>query len=264
MDQASTSSNLDEFMQAMGNLGVFTQKPDKLDAEQEIERLTSKKMYNPYDVLLLDISATQEDMKRQFRAFSLLIHPDKCRHPKATEAFHVIDAAYKTLMDTDKRGVIMRMINEAKDRVTYERFKENKRRVKLGLSELPEETFEAEWKETLTRLFFEVEERRAHYTRLSEAQRQRKEEQLHEEWMKEQIRVLTDEQWENSRDERVKKWREYSSKKHILGTKSSSHEIRPPPVIPEERPPSAPKDWGDEEDFIRPMGINEDYKKNWR
>jgi DnaJ family protein C protein 8 len=34
---------------------------------------------------------------------SILIHPDKCKHEKASDAFHVLEQAYKTLMDTDKR-----------------------------------------------------------------------------------------------------------------------------------------------------------------
>ena len=29
-------------------------------------------------------------MKKQYRAFSFLLHPDKCKDPKAKDAFHVV------------------------------------------------------------------------------------------------------------------------------------------------------------------------------
>lgn len=32
-----------------------------------------------------------------------MVHPDKCRHPRAKDAFEVIGAAQKDLMDDDKR-----------------------------------------------------------------------------------------------------------------------------------------------------------------
>ena len=42
---------------------------------------------NPYEKLNLRFDATIEDVKRQFRKLSLLVHPDKCKHPQASTAF---------------------------------------------------------------------------------------------------------------------------------------------------------------------------------
>lgn len=61
-----------------------------------------------------------------------MIHPDKCKDSRAYEAFHMVDQAYKTLMDTEKRKVYQRIMREARERVEYDRKKENKRREKLG------------------------------------------------------------------------------------------------------------------------------------
>jgi len=50
--------------------------------------------------------------------------------------------------------------------------------------------------------------------------------------MVEQFRVLTEEEWERSRDKRVANWRDFSKKKFVVGSKKSDGAIRPPPVKP--------------------------------
>jgi hypothetical protein len=42
---------------------------------------------NPYERLNLRFTATPEEVRRQFRKLSLMVHPDKCGHPQAAEAF---------------------------------------------------------------------------------------------------------------------------------------------------------------------------------
>lgn len=101
-------------------------RPSKADIE--IERLVNEKFYNPYDVLLLEASATDDDLKKQFRALSLLLHPDRCKDPRASEAFTIVEQAHKTLLDSEKKKVYLRIMREAKERAIFEREKENKRR----------------------------------------------------------------------------------------------------------------------------------------
>lgn len=57
-------------------------------------------------------------------------------------------------------------MREAKERTDFERSKENKRRQKLFLPQLPEDTFEADYKETLKKIFDEIEEKKMHMARL--------------------------------------------------------------------------------------------------
>ena len=52
----------------------------------------------------------------------------------------------------------------------------------------------------------------------------------------EQFRVLTEEEWEHSREKRVSNWREFSKKKYVVGSKRSDGAIRPPSTRPEQRP----------------------------
>lgn len=42
---------------------------------------------NPYERLNLRFTATPEDIRKQFRKLSLMVHPDKCKHAQAAEAF---------------------------------------------------------------------------------------------------------------------------------------------------------------------------------
>ena len=80
----------------------------------------------------------------------------------------MIEQAYKTLQDPKKRSVYQRIMREARERVEYERKKENKRRKKKGLIPLPEDTFEGEYKEMCKSLMNEIEERRIHYLKMEE------------------------------------------------------------------------------------------------
>lgn len=42
---------------------------------------------NPFEKLNLRFDCTVDEVRRQFRKVSLLVHPDKCDHPQAAAAF---------------------------------------------------------------------------------------------------------------------------------------------------------------------------------
>ena len=46
-----------------------------------------------------------------------MVHPDKCRHPRAKDAFEVIGAANKDLQDEDRLGKLAFLLNHAKGAV---------------------------------------------------------------------------------------------------------------------------------------------------
>src|ERR1700710_900708 len=57
-----------------------------------------------YAVLGVPASATQDEIKKQYRKLSAKHHPDKnASDPKAAERFKEISEAYTTLGDADKR-----------------------------------------------------------------------------------------------------------------------------------------------------------------
>eukprot|EP01017_Pseudomicrothorax_dubius_P031922 TRINITY_DN4126_c0_g1_i1.p1 TRINITY_DN4126_c0_g1~~TRINITY_DN4126_c0_g1_i1.p1 ORF type:complete len:232 (+),score=88.04 TRINITY_DN4126_c0_g1_i1:109-804(+) len=228
--------------------------------ENQLERLLSQQFRNPYDVLLLTSEASEEEIRKQYRSISILVHPDKCKDPRAADAFHVAEQAYKTLMDPEKKKIYQRIMREARERTEYERKKENKKRERLGQPPLPEETFESQFRDMCTKLFDEIEERKQHYIRLEENQRRREKEELENKRLQEKVKQMTEEEWEQTREQRVENWRKFASKKSVIGTKNSNMQIRAPQTKMEERPASAPK----VDAAGKPMGINEDYKKQWK
>lgn len=42
---------------------------------------------NPFEQLSLRMDATLDEIRRQYRKLSLMVHPDKCQHERAREAF---------------------------------------------------------------------------------------------------------------------------------------------------------------------------------
>ena len=128
----------------MAELKRLTKEDNKFTQEYQMQRLLGTAFVNPYDILEVGAEASEEEIKKRFRMLSILVHPDKCRHEKASDAFHLLEQAYKQLIDPEKRRIFQRVMREAKERVEYERKKENARRVSIGLDALPEETFNIE------------------------------------------------------------------------------------------------------------------------
>jgi DnaJ-class molecular chaperone len=58
-----------------------SQKDSATDRMQAVERLIAYKYFNPYDVLQLGGEATEPEIKKKYRAVSMLVHPDKNSHP---------------------------------------------------------------------------------------------------------------------------------------------------------------------------------------
>jgi DnaJ family protein C protein 8 len=59
-------------------------------AQNQIKRLLNTNFISPYDVLNIPSEATEEEIKKQFRQLTMLLHPDKCSDPNAVEAFQGI------------------------------------------------------------------------------------------------------------------------------------------------------------------------------
>lgn len=78
--------------------------------------------------------------------------------------------------------------------------------------------------------------------KLQQSNYSRKMDELETRRMVEQYRILTEDEWERSRDKRVSNWRDFSKRKFVIGTKRSDGGIRPPPVETEVRPDYVPVD----------------------
>jgi curved DNA-binding protein CbpA len=56
-----------------------------------------------YEVLGLEIDASDEEIKKAYRSLAKAFHPDTSTHPKAKERFLAISAAYDVLSDPDAK-----------------------------------------------------------------------------------------------------------------------------------------------------------------
>lgn len=79
-----------------------TSEPSSEVSREEIASLRRAKSY--YDVLGVPKSASQDDIKRNFKKLALRFHPDKCKTPGAEDGFKIINTAFATLRDPEKRA----------------------------------------------------------------------------------------------------------------------------------------------------------------
>ncbi|BFG02337.1 dnaJ homolog subfamily B member 14-like [Drosophila madeirensis] len=74
-----------------------------MDEQVEAVRRIIACRNNYYAVLNVPQTATDGQISRAYRQLSRVVHPDKNKHPGATDAFHVIASAKDVLMDATKR-----------------------------------------------------------------------------------------------------------------------------------------------------------------
>ncbi len=60
-------------------------------------------MKNYYEILNLPLSASVEEIKKNYRVLAKKYHPDTCQEKKLYHFFNVITLAYQTLMDPQER-----------------------------------------------------------------------------------------------------------------------------------------------------------------
>lgn len=87
---------------------------------EEVERILAPDVGNAYELLRLRVGASAEMLKKRYWKLSLLVHPDKCTHPQAHEAFTALNQAFKDLQDPTKRTKIDQQIQEKETREEFE------------------------------------------------------------------------------------------------------------------------------------------------
>ena len=207
---------------------------NKNSPEYHLNRILNTKFLNPFEVLSLSPDSSDDQIKRKYRSLTLLIHPDKCKLPNASDAFHILEQSYKSLIDPDKKQYYQRIMREAKERVEMERDRVNKMRVKKGLCELPIDNLEAEIRTTMQNIINEIEEKKKDTEKKEFAYKKRERDIKEEEYEKEEKEKEYKRQWESFRDKRVKSWNRFKSK-ITNGKSKGKYEIKPPKNKIEER-----------------------------
>ncbi|QCE07996.1 nucleolar and coiled-body phosphoprotein 1 [Vigna unguiculata] len=70
---------------------------------EEVTRIMEVEADSPYDVLGVNHNMSDANVKKRYWKISLLVHPDKCSHPQAHQAFIKLNKAFKELQDPEKR-----------------------------------------------------------------------------------------------------------------------------------------------------------------
>jgi len=113
-----------------------------LTSQQQIDRLLRPGAtyfnLNPFEVLQIDPNLAFEDISKQYRKLSMLVHPDK--NPEVSDraqlAFEAVNKAYKLLEDEKERKKCLEVVDEAKERVE-EMMREKRKKLKKDDKLLP-------------------------------------------------------------------------------------------------------------------------------
>ncbi|KAI0288029.1 DnaJ-domain-containing protein [Russula brevipes] len=190
---------------------LLNREASAIQRELEVDRIFNAFKLNPYDILDLETSATAEDVKRKYRQLSLFIHPDKCPHPRAPDAFDILKKAENELGDTAKREDLDAAINQARSTLLK------------GLS-LPTSTlddhpnlrgltppFKTQLRQKSKELLIEEELRRRRAVKMNLANEGFEARKKDEEVATKKRKAEDDAKWEATREQRVDSWRSFSN-----------------------------------------------------
>ncbi|XP_043719819.1 J domain-containing protein spf31 [Telopea speciosissima] len=222
-------------------LKKFFAEVGEVERDNEVLRILSCFKLNAFEFLNLPFDSSLEDVKKQYRKLSLLVHPDKCKHPQAKEAFGALAKAQQILHDPQEREYLLSQVNAAKEELRAKRKKELKKDNASKIKSLVDEgkyeqqyeqseEFQQRLKQKVRELLTEQEwRRRKMQMRISEEEGRLKkdEEETKEMWKRKREH---EEQWEGTREKRVSSWRDFMK----TGKKGKKGEIRPPKLKTED------------------------------
>ncbi|KAG0451257.1 hypothetical protein HPP92_026332 [Vanilla planifolia] len=222
-------------------LKSFFLEVSEVERDNEVLRILSCFKLNPFEHLNLPFNSSTDDVKKQYRKLSLLVHPDKCKHAQAKEAFAALAKAQQLLLDPQEREYILSQVNHAKEELRSKRKKELKKDNATKIKSLVDEgkyehqyeqsdEFQQMLKLKVREILTEQEwRRRKMQMRISEEEGRLKkdEEETKEMWKRKREH---EEQWEGTREQRVSSWRDFMKG----GKKVKKGEIRPPKLKTED------------------------------
>uniref|UniRef100_A0A5B7BIA8 Putative J domain-containing protein spf31 n=1 Tax=Davidia involucrata TaxID=16924 RepID=A0A5B7BIA8_DAVIN len=220
----------------------FFAEVSEVERDNEVTRILACFKLNAFEYLKLPFDSSPEDVKRQYRKLSLLVHPDKCKHPQAKEAFGALAKAQQILVDSQEREYLLSQVHAAKEELRAKRKKQLKKDTASKIKSLVDEgkyeqeyerseEFQQQLKLKVRELLTENEwRRRKMQMRISEEEGRLKkdEEEAKEMWKRKREH---EEQWEGTREQRVSSWRDFmkAGKKKV-----KKGEIRPPKLKTED------------------------------
>ena len=172
--------------------------------DREIERIMSSFILDPYSVLDIQPGVPPEEIKKVFRKKSLLIHPDKTKNPRASDAFDRLKKAEKELMDDTKRGSLDNLIAAARKAVITEQKIDEKTDYIKG------DLFWTDVREKTKKFLIDDELRRRKAKKLQMEQEGRERQEAEDAANEAKRKREAEKEWEATRESRVDNWRNFS------------------------------------------------------
>lgn len=206
-------------------LKAFYADMKEVDRENQVHRVLGAFKLNPYEMLGIRFDVSVEDIPRAYRKVSLAVHPDKCSHPRAHEAFEIIGHAQKELLDPEKKARLDLMLGTAKDSVIRDWKKAAKSdpasQVAVAVhgmdhvleSWMDSDEFHDAWKMKGRDVLADIEWKRRNMTKriAEETERAKEETKKRREEIKEARN--TEKTWEAGREHRMDSWRSFMKTK---------------------------------------------------
>ncbi|KAF8349053.1 hypothetical protein F5887DRAFT_1242835 [Amanita rubescens] len=181
---------------------LLSREASAFQREVEVDRILKAFKLNP---------ATAEEVKKKYKQISLFIHPDKCPHPKAPEAFDLLKKAESELSDKAKRDELDAVINQARILVL--------KALSLPTTTLDSDPqlrgidppFRVRMRAQSKELLIEEEVRRRKAVKMNLANEGLEAKKKDEEIAAKKRKAEDDKVWEETREQRVGSWRNFSN-----------------------------------------------------
>ncbi|XP_034824889.1 dnaJ homolog dnj-5 [Maniola hyperantus] len=82
--------------------------------EEAMKRLLACKGKDPYSILGVSVTCTDEEIKRYYRRQAFLVHPDKNQQPGAEEAFKILQHAFDLIGEPERREAYEQRARESR------------------------------------------------------------------------------------------------------------------------------------------------------
>ena len=182
----------------------FVQEAKLRSQDREIDRIMSSFILDPYSVLDIQPGVPPEEIKKVFRKKSLLIHPDKTKNPRASDAFDRLKKAEGELMDDKKRGSLDNLIAAARKAVISEqKLDENSDYIKG-------DRFWIDVREMTKKFLIDDELRRRRAKKLQMEQEGRERKEAEDAATEAKRKREAEKEWEATRESRIDNWRNFS------------------------------------------------------
>lgn len=182
---------------------ILAQEASEFTKDKEIERILNAFQLDAYSVLDLQPGCSSNDIKQQYRKRSLLIHPDKCKNPRAPDAFDRLKKAEAELQDDKKREILDQAFTDARRLLIRER------KWTIHDERLKSEEFLMDWRTKTKDVLMENEIRRRKLARVQMEEEGRLKRKQEEEQDDRKRKKEREKAWEDTRDTRVNNWRNY-------------------------------------------------------